>query len=83
MDMMDKLLVIRVNNLKKKKKTVILIFRKVFLQAYYFKFFTSQNSFFVKQIVLISSLIKTSFLSDFWLGILNLKYEKHLKKVSE
>ena len=34
-------------------------------------------------IVLILSLIKTAFLSDFWLGISQLKNIKHLKKISE
>ena len=59
------------------KKTVIVI--------------TIQKSFFVKQIVLIFSLIMTDFLSSilfyfsvesrhlFWLGILNLKNAKNLK----
>ena len=36
-----------------------------------------QDSFFFKQIALIFSLIRTSF----WLGILNLKSTKHLKKL--
>ena len=63
MDMTDKLLDIRVNYKKKtKKKTVILI--------------TIQKSFFVKHIVLISSLIRPAFL----LGISNLKNARHLKK---
>ena len=63
MDMTDKLLDIRVNYKQKtKKKTVILI--------------TIQKSFFVKHIVLISSLIRPAFLS----GISNLKNARHLKK---
>ena len=58
------------------------------------RFSSSQNSFFVKHIVLIFSLVRTAFfaqaycfnfqsikmLSDFWNGILNLKNAKHLKK---
>ena len=37
--------------------------KKLFCQAYYFNFFSNQNSFFVKRIVLIFSLITASFLS--------------------
>ena len=50
-------------------------FKKLFCQAYCFIFFSSQNSSFVKH-VLIFSLITIAFLSS----ILNLKNAKHLKK---
>ena len=50
---------------------------KLFCQACCFNFFSSQNSFFVKQFVLIFSLLRKAFLSN----ILNLKNAKHIKKV--
>ena len=49
MNLMDQLLVIRVN----KRNSYL---KELFCQAYCFKFFSSQNRFFVKHIVLLLSL---------------------------
>ena len=62
---------------------------KLFCQANCFNFQSSQGSFFVKHNVLIFSLILSEelfcesikILSDFWLGILNLKNASNLKKI--
>ena len=48
-NMMDQLLVIRVN----KRNSYL---KGLFCQAYCFKFFSSQNCFFVKHVVLLLSL---------------------------
>ena len=61
--------------IKKKNSDLNNYSEKPFFQTYCVNFSSSQKSFFVKQIVLIFSLIRTAFL----LGILNLKNTKHLK----
>ena len=73
MDWMDQLSVIIVNY--KKTVTLITIQKTFFCQENCFNFQSNQDSFFVKHIVLIVSLIKTDF---FRLAILNLRNEKHL-----
>ena len=78
MDVMDYLLVIRANY--KKNSYLYNYSEKLFCQAYCFNFFSSQNNFLIKQIVLIFSLIRAASFSDSWLGILNLKNLKHLEK---
>ena len=74
MDTMDQLLVIRVNY---KNSHFNNYSEKLFCQANCFNFHFNQNSFFVKHIALIFSLIRTVFLSN----ILNLKNAKSLKKL--
>ena len=87
MDMRDQLLDI-IANYKKEVilittekrffvKHIVLIFfqsKQLFCQAYCFNFQTNQDSFFCQCIKI---------LSDFWLGIVNLKNARHLKKISE
>ena len=64
--------------------------RKLFCQTYYFNFQSNQDNFFIKHIVLISSLIRTVFLSIYKnivrILVWHTKSEKHKspkKKVNE
>ena len=50
MDVMDKLLVARVNYTNKKTFILITIKKKLFCQANYFNFLSGLNSFFIKHI---------------------------------
>ena len=61
-NMMDELLVIRIN--LKKNSHLNNYLKKLFCQAYCSNFFSSQNSIFFKHIVLIFSLIRTALLSS-------------------
>ena len=59
-----------------------------FCQAYCFNFFSSQNSFFLKQVVLIFNLVKKSFFVKYIVRLLawHIKFEKLKtlkKKISE